>query len=163
MPRSPPEKFMAQARSDRLDPALLRLIGVVLLGGIMGILDSTMVAVAANTLAEEFGTSLSTVSWASTGYLLALTAAIPVTSWAVDRFGARRLWLFGLVLFLIGSLASALSWSIESLIAFRVLQGLGAGILDPLVLVLLARPGGSWASWVWSSRLAPCSAPFWAD
>ncbi|MFJ9210072.1 DHA2 family efflux MFS transporter permease subunit [Streptomyces sp. NPDC102264] len=134
--------MISQVRDDRLDPGLLRLIGVTLLGGIMGILDSTMVTVAADTLADEFNTSLSAISWATTGYLLALTVTIPVTSWAVGRFGVRKLWLFGLVLFLIGSLASALAWNVESLVVFRVVQGVGAGVVDPLVLVILARAAG---------------------
>ena len=133
---------MTDVRGDRLDGALLRLIGVTLLGGIMGILDSTMVTVAAETLSAEFDRSLSVISWATTGYLLALTVTIPVTGWAVRRFGVKGLWLFGLVLFMGASLASALSWSVESLIVFRVVQGVGAGILDPLVLVILARAAG---------------------
>ncbi|MFJ9029546.1 DHA2 family efflux MFS transporter permease subunit [Streptomyces sp. NPDC102274] len=132
----------SHVRDDRLDPGLLRLIGVTLLGGIMGILDSTMVTVAADTLADELNTSLSAVSWATTGYLLALTVTIPVTSWAVGRFGVKKLWLFGLVLFLVGSLASALAWNVGSLVAFRVVQGVGAGVVDPLVLVILARAAG---------------------
>lgn len=133
---------MPQVRDDRLDPALLRLIGVTLLGGIMGILDATMVTVAADTLAGEFDSSLSAISWATTGYLLALTVTIPITGWAVGRFGVRRLWFFGLVLFLVGSLASALAWDVTSLIVFRLLQGVGAGVVDPLVLVILARAAG---------------------
>ena len=133
---------MSQAQSDRLDPGLLRLIGVILLGGIMGILDSTMVAVAADTLSAEFNTSLTAISWASTAFLLTLTVTIPVTSWAIGRYGVKKLWLLGLVLFLVGSLASALAWNVESLIVFRVLQGLGSGVLDPLVLVILARAAG---------------------
>ncbi|WP_341720870.1 DHA2 family efflux MFS transporter permease subunit [Micromonospora sp. FIMYZ51] len=127
---------------DRLDPALLRLVGVVLLGGMMGILDGTMMAVAIDTLTATFDTSVSAIGWASTGYLLALTSTIPITTWAVDRFGAKRLWLAGLALFLLGSLASGLAWNMASLIAFRLAQGVGAGILDPLVLVLLARAAG---------------------
>ncbi|MEU4200072.1 DHA2 family efflux MFS transporter permease subunit [Streptomyces sp. NPDC026294] len=133
---------MSHTSDDRLDPGLLRLIGVTLLGGIMGILDSTMVTVAADTLAGEFGSSLSSISWASTGYLLALTITIPITSWAIGRFGVKRLWLFGLLLFLVGSLASALAWDVASLIGFRVVQGVGAGVVDPLVLVILARAAG---------------------
>ncbi|TDD79939.1 DHA2 family efflux MFS transporter permease subunit [Actinomadura darangshiensis] len=133
---------MDDTDTGRFDRALRWLIAAVLLGGIMGILDGTMVAVAADTLVAEFGTSLGAVGWVSTAYLLALTVAIPVTSWAVDRVGARRLWLGGLAVFLAGSLASALAWDVGSLIAFRVLQGIGAGIIDPLVLVLLARAAG---------------------
>jgi EmrB/QacA subfamily drug resistance transporter len=131
-----------EVQEDRLDPALLRLIGVILLGGMLGILNSTMVAVGIDVLSVEFGTSLSTIGWASTGFLLAVTAAIPFTSWAVDRFGSKRMWIIGLSIFLVGSVACTISWNVESLIAFRVVQGLGSGILDPLVLVLLARAAG---------------------
>ncbi|GAA4234739.1 MDR family MFS transporter [Streptosporangium album] len=120
----------------------MRLIAVILLGGLLGILNSTMVAVATDTLARAFSTSLSTIGWTSTGFLLAVTAAIPFTTWAVDRFGGKRLWLSGLALFLAGSFACGLAWDVGSLIVFRVVQGVGAGILDPLVLILLARAAG---------------------
>ncbi|MEV6164333.1 DHA2 family efflux MFS transporter permease subunit [Streptomyces sp. NPDC052052] len=133
---------MTQLRDDRLEPALVRLIVAVLLGGMLGILNSTMVAVAIDPLSKEFGTSLNTIGWASTGFLLAVTAVIPFTSWAVDRFGSKRMWITGLLLFLGSSLACALAWDVGSLIAFRVLQGVGAGVLDPLVLILLARGAG---------------------
>ncbi|WP_264372749.1 DHA2 family efflux MFS transporter permease subunit [Streptomyces mimosae] len=118
------------------------MIAVVLLGGLLGILNSTMAAVATPTLADSLNASLSTVGWASTGFLLAVTATIPFTTWAVDRFGGRRLWLIGLAIFVAGSLASGLAWNVGSLIAFRALQGVGAGLLDPLVLILLARAAG---------------------
>ncbi|WP_246080291.1 DHA2 family efflux MFS transporter permease subunit [Nonomuraea mesophila] len=125
-----------------MDSRLLGMIGVILLGGLLGILNSTMAAVAVDTLAGAFSTSLSTVGWTSTGFLLAVTATIPFTTWAVDRFGGKRLWLVGLALFLAGSLLAGLAWNVGSLIAFRVLQGFGAGLLDPLVLILLARAAG---------------------
>ncbi|MCP2334982.1 DHA2 family efflux MFS transporter permease subunit [Actinomadura rupiterrae] len=128
--------------TESFDPALRRLIAVVLLGGIMGILDSTMVSAAAHRLVGEFGTTLSAAGWTSTAYLLALTVTVPVTGWAAGRFGARRPWLAGLVLFTAASLACALATGLGELVAFRVLQGVGAGILDPLVLVLLARGAG---------------------
>lgn len=127
---------------DRLEPALRRFIAVILLGGTMGIIDGTVVAVGVHTLARHFHTSLSTVGWVSTGYLLALTIAIPITTWAVGRYGVRRLWLSGLVLFLIASLAAGLAWNIASLLVFRVVQGAAAGILDPLLLMILARAAG---------------------
>ena len=127
---------------DRLDARLRATIGVVLLGGLLGILNSSMAAVATDTLAAAFHTSLSTVGWASTGFLLAVTATIPFTTWAVDRFGGRRLWLIGLIVFVAGALAAGFAWNVGSLIAFRSLQGVGAGLLDPLVLILLARAAG---------------------
>ncbi|MFB4279369.1 DHA2 family efflux MFS transporter permease subunit [Nonomuraea sp. MTCD27] len=133
---------MSSDTDDRLDRRLLATIAVVLLGGLLGILNSTMAAVATGTLATAFDTSLSTIGWASTGFLLAVTATIPFTTWAVDRYGGKRLWVAGLLLFLAGSLAAGLAWNVGSLIAFRVVQGVGAGLLDPLVLILLARAAG---------------------
>ncbi|MER5950493.1 DHA2 family efflux MFS transporter permease subunit [Streptomyces sp. NPDC001904] len=133
---------MTNPLEDKLDPALRRTIGVILVGGIMGILDSSMTAVAVDTLSTRFDASISATGWVSTGYLLALTVTIPVTAWAVDKVGGRKLWLSGLVLFMVGSVASGLAWNIGSLIAFRVLQGFGAGLLDPLMLTLLARAAG---------------------
>ncbi|MFI7078500.1 DHA2 family efflux MFS transporter permease subunit [Micromonospora sp. NPDC049903] len=127
---------------DRLDAAQRRLVAVILLGGALGILNSTMVAVGIDRLAREFDTSLGVIGWVSTGFLLAVTVTIPVTAWAGDRFGGRRMWLAGLGLFVLASLACGLAWNAGSLIAFRVLQGVGAGILDPLVLTLLARTAG---------------------
>lgn len=133
---------MTTIRDDRLGSALRSLIGVILLGGALGILNSTMVAVGIRDLAEDFEASLGTVGWVSTGFLLAVTVTIPVTGWAGEAFGGKRMWLAGLGVFLVGSLGCGLAWDIESLIAFRVLQGIGAGILDPLVLTLLARAAG---------------------
>ncbi|GAB2946094.1 MDR family MFS transporter [Nonomuraea fastidiosa] len=125
-----------------MDGRLLATIAVVLLGGMLGILNSTMAAVATESLASIFTTSLSTVGWASTGFLLAVTATIPFTTWAVDRYGGKRLWLAGLGVFIAASLAAGLARDVGSLIAFRVVQGFGAGLLDPLVLILLARAAG---------------------
>ncbi|GAB3969675.1 MDR family MFS transporter [Actinoallomurus acanthiterrae] len=133
---------MTETPAHGLDPRLRRLIAVILLGGMMGILDGTMVAVGIDRLTVAFDASLSAIGWVSTGYLLALTLTIPVTTWAVDRFGGRRLWLVGLLVFLGGSLASGLAWNVASLIVFRVVQGVGAGVIDPLVLMLLARAAG---------------------
>lgn len=133
---------MSSNESDRLDAALLRQVGVILLGGVLGLLSSTTVAVGLDLLAAEFDTSLAVMGWASTGFLLAVTIAIPFTTWAVDRFGGRRMWLAGLLLFAAASLGAGLAWDSGSLIAFRVVQGFGAGILDPLVLILLARAAG---------------------
>lgn len=133
---------MTSAQTYRPERSLGVFIGTVLLGGIMGILDSTMIAAAADTLSTELHTSLSTVSWAATAYLLALMVTIPVTGWAVEQIGGKRLWMLGLLIFLLGSLASGMAWNAASLLLFRVVQGIGAGILDPLVLILLASAAG---------------------
>src|SRR4051812_47118420 len=111
--------------SSGIDPALRRLSAVVLLGAVMTILDTTIVAVAIDTLGRNFDVSVATIQWVSTGYLLALSMVIPLTGWAVERFGARKLWFASLVLFLAGSVLSGAAWSAGSLIAFRVIQGIG--------------------------------------
>ena len=125
-----------------MDAPLRRTIAVVLLGGIMGILDGSMVLVAVRTIAEDTGATLGAVGWVGTAYLLAVTATVPVGAWAVDRYGGKRMWLAGLVVFLVGSLGAALAPQLGVLIAFRVVQGVGAGVLDPLMLTLLARAAG---------------------
>lgn len=131
-----------ESQTDGVDSGLRRTIAVVLLGGIMGILDGSMVLVAVRTIAEDLDVSLGAVGWVSTAYLLAVTATVPVGAWAVDRYGGKRLWLAGLGVFFAGSLGSALAPGLGVLIGFRVLQGIGAGILDPLMLTLLARAAG---------------------
>jgi EmrB/QacA subfamily drug resistance transporter len=125
-----------------LDRGLLAIAGVVVLGAVMSILDVTVVNVAINTLAAEFNTDLPTIQWIVTGYTLALATVIPVTGWAADRFGTKRLYLLSIGLFMAGSALSGLAWSAESLIAFRVLQGLGGGMLMPLGMTILTRAAG---------------------
>lgn len=127
---------------DRLDGPLVRLIVVMLVGGVLALLDATIVNVGIDTLGRTFDVPLATVEWVATGYLLAVAVAIPITGWAVDRFGGRWIWLLGLVIFTIGSALAAVAWSAGSLIAFRVLQGLGGGMLEPTRLTVLARAAG---------------------
>jgi EmrB/QacA subfamily drug resistance transporter len=125
-----------------LDRALLMVASVVVVGAVMSILDTTVVNVAINTLARDFDTSLSTIQWVATGYTLALATVIPLTGWAADRFGTKRLYLMSISLFLLGSVMSGLAWSADSLIFFRVLQGLGGGMLMPAGMTILTRAAG---------------------
>src|ERR671936_523897 len=119
--------------SERLlTPEIVALAAVVVLGTIMTILDATIVNVALATLGRDFETSISTVQWVATIYLLAFASVIPLTGWASERFGAKHVWLASLGVFMLGSLLSGLAWSIGSLIAFRALQGLGAGVILPV-------------------------------
>jgi EmrB/QacA subfamily drug resistance transporter len=125
-----------------LDRKLLAIASVVVLGAIMSILDVTVVNVAINTLAREFETELSTIQWVATGYTLALATVIPITGWAADRFGTKRLYMLAIVLFAGGSALCGAAWSAESLIFFRVLQGFGGGMLMPLGMTILTRAAG---------------------
>jgi EmrB/QacA subfamily drug resistance transporter len=132
----------SSAASDGLDRKLLAIASVVVLGAIMSILDTTVVNVAINTLSRDFDTPLSTIQWIVTGYTLALATVIPVTGWAADRFGTKRLYMLSIGLFIAGSALSGAAWSAESLIAFRVLQGLGGGMLMPAGMTILTRAAG---------------------
>jgi EmrB/QacA subfamily drug resistance transporter len=126
----------------RIDRALLAVSSVVVLGTIMSILDVTVVNVAINTLAATFHTSLTTIQWVSTGYTLALATVIPLSGWIADRFGTKRLYMISIALFLTGSALSGLAWSAGSLIFFRVLQGLGGGMIMPAGMTILTRAAG---------------------
>jgi len=132
----------ASAADDKLDRGVLLIASVVVLGAIMSILDVTVVNVAIQTLAKEFDAPLSTIQWVATGYTLALATVIPLTGWAADRFGTKRLYMTSIFLFVIGSMLSGLAWSSESLIFFRVLQGFGGGMIMPLGMTILTRAAG---------------------
>jgi EmrB/QacA subfamily drug resistance transporter len=125
-----------------LDRALWRLASVVVLGTIMSILDTTIVNVAIETLGRELGAPLSTIQWVATGYLLALATVIPLTGWAMERFGGKKAWMTSVALFLCGSALCGLAWSSTSLIAFRVLQGFGGGMIMPIGQAILAQAAG---------------------
>ncbi|MCM2415634.1 DHA2 family efflux MFS transporter permease subunit [Streptomyces sp. RKAG290] len=137
-----PEKETAGSGPARLDAPLLTLVGVMVLGGMMSYLDATIVNVGISTLGGEFHATLATVEWVTTGYLLAVALAIPAAGWAVVRFGAKRMWLLGLSVFLIGSALCACAWNAESLIAFRIVQGLGGGMIDPIMMAVVAGAAG---------------------
>jgi EmrB/QacA subfamily drug resistance transporter len=128
--------------TDRLDRAVLKLAAVLVLGALAPLLDSTIVTIAIHTLGIELHTSVSTVQWVSTAYLLALAMAVPITGWAANRFGAKRMWIIALALFLLGSMLCGVAWNIGSLIAFRVVQGIGGGLMLPILQTLLLRAAG---------------------
>lgn len=128
--------------STEIDPQLMRIAAVVILGTFMTILDTTIVNVAINDLAKEFDSTLPTIQWVATGYMLALATVIPLTGYFADRFGTKRLYLISIFLFVAGSVFSGAAWSAESLILFRVLQGLGGGMIMPAGMTILTHEAG---------------------
>ncbi|MEW1955118.1 DHA2 family efflux MFS transporter permease subunit [Terrabacter sp. NPDC080008] len=133
---------------DKIDAAVLKIAGVVVLGAIMSILDITVVNIALTKFQTQFAPpggqplAYSTVAWTVTAYTLALATVIPLTGWAADRFGTKRLYILAVVLFTAGSALCATAGSIEVLIAYRVLQGLGGGMLMPLGMTIMTRAAG---------------------
>ena len=128
--------------TDRLDRSVLKLAAVLVLGALAPLLDSTIVTVAIHTLGADLHASVATVQWVSTAYLLALAMAVPITGWSANRFGAKRMWIVALGLFLAGSMLCGAAWDIGSLIAFRVVQGVGGGLMLPILQTLLLRAAG---------------------
>lgn len=144
----------------------LNLITMVLiLGTITTFLDITIVNIALDSLQTAFGASVDQTQWVITGYLLAYVAVIPASGWASERFGARRVWMFAVAAFMIGSLLCGLAWSLPALIGFRVLQGIGGGIVLPVTITILTRAagkeriGGAIATVGLISQLAPILGP----
>ncbi|MCB8957212.1 MAG: DHA2 family efflux MFS transporter permease subunit [Nocardioides sp.] len=146
-PTSAPASGAQGDLPDHIDGAVLKVAGVVVLGAIMSILDITVVNVALPTFQTVFGSPgdplpYSTVAWTVTAYTLALATVIPLTGWAADRFGTKRLYMTAIALFVLGSALCATAWSIEALIGFRVLQGLGGGMLMPLGMTIMTKAAG---------------------
>jgi EmrB/QacA subfamily drug resistance transporter len=141
-PSTPTPVAGATDTPEKLDRAILAIGGVVVLGAIMATLDATVVNVALDRLIVTFDTTLDTMQWVATGYTLALATVIPLSGWASDRFGTKRTYLAAVFLFIAGSALAGTAWSAGSLILFRVLQGLGGGLLLPLSMTILTRSAG---------------------
>ena len=125
-----------------MDRSLKRLAVALIVGAMAPLFDSTIVSVALHSLAADLHTSVDTIQWVSTGYLLALGVTVPIVGWLQRRIGGKRLWMAALVVFLIGSILCSLAWNAPSLIAFRVVQGIGGGAMMPLLTTLLMQAAG---------------------
>ncbi len=132
----------AAANTDRIDGHVLRIGLVVIVGAIMSILDTTIVNVALATLGHDLHSSIADIQWVVTGYMLSLAAVIPITGWAAKRFGAKQVYLVSLVLFTAGSALCGLAASTTELVVFRVLQGIGGGMLLPIGQLMMAQAAG---------------------
>jgi EmrB/QacA subfamily drug resistance transporter len=130
----------------KLPPEVRNALTALVVGGIAAILDSTMVTLAIHTLTGELHSSTDTIQWVTTGFLLAMAVAIPVTGWAERRWGGKRVWTAALVLFVLSSVLCAAAWDDTSLIAFRAVQGFGAGLIFPLMQTLAVRASGGQVS-----------------
>lgn len=128
--------------NQQLDPSVWKICSVALFGGLLSQLDATIVNVSLSTLAVDLRSSLSTIQWVTSGYLLALTLVLPLNGWLVDRIGAKALYLWCFSAFTLSSALCGLAWSASSLIAFRVLQGVSGGLLAPMAQMMVARAAG---------------------
>ena len=138
-PQAPPA---ATGGADRIDPHVLRIALTIIIGALAVVFDSTIISVAINDLGHDLHAPLSTIQWVSTAYLLALAVTMPIAGWAQAAFGGKRLWLISLCVFLAGSILSACAWSAPALIAFRVVQGVGGGLMMTLTATLIMQAAG---------------------
>ena len=110
----------------------------MVLGSIMSILDTTIVNVALDTLGRDLHRSLADIQWVITGYMLSLAAVIPLTGWAARRFGAKRVYSSRSCCSPPARCSAASPTSHDELIVFRVLQGVGGGMILPVGQMILA-------------------------
>ena len=111
----------------------------VMVGTFMVVLDSTIVNVSLPKIMSSFGVGLSTIQWVITAYLLSMAAMLPTSGWLADKFGYKKVYFWGLFLFTFGSMLCGLSNDENTLIISRVIQGLGAGIVQPLGMAIITR------------------------
>jgi EmrB/QacA subfamily drug resistance transporter len=128
--------------TDKIERWVWEIAAIVIVGSIMSILDTTIVNVALSRLGRELHSSIADIQWVVTGYLLSLAAVIPLTGWAARRFGAKHVYLVSLVLFTGGSVLCGLATNTGELVAFRVLQGLGGGMILPIGQLMMAQAAG---------------------
>jgi len=115
------------------------VLGNIMLGTFMAVLDSTIVNVSLPKIMSSFGVGLSSIEWIITAYMLAMAAMLPTSGWLADKFGYKRTYFSGLLLFTFGSMLCGMSTNITMLIVSRIIQGLGAGTVQPLGMAIVTR------------------------
>jgi EmrB/QacA subfamily drug resistance transporter len=139
---------MAPADEDPRETAgtnaqLWKISSVAVLGSFLAQMDATVVNVSLSSLASELHATVSSIQWVTSGYLLALALTLPLSGWLVHRIGAKALYLWCFSAFTLTSVLCGLAWSANSLIGFRILQGMSGGLLAPLAQLLMARAAGN--------------------
>ncbi len=111
----------------------------IMIGTFMAVLDSTIVNVSLPRIMAAFGITVDKAEWVINGYLLAFAVMLPSSGWLADHFGYKRMYMLALFLFTSGSFLCGLAWNENALIAFRVIQGLGGGIITPVGMAIVLR------------------------
>lgn len=132
----------ALSETGRLDPLIWKITSVAVLGSFLSQLDATVVNVSLSSLAVSLHSSLTAIQWVTSGYLLALALMLPLSGWLVERVGAKSLYLWCFSAFTLSSGLCGMAWSANSLIGFRILQGMSGGLMAPLAQMMMARAAG---------------------
>ncbi|HEY9179622.1 MAG TPA: DHA2 family efflux MFS transporter permease subunit, partial [Candidatus Baltobacteraceae bacterium] len=140
--------------------------GVVMLGNFLGPLYSSTANVIIPNLIASFGSDVDTMEWVVTGYMLGYSITMPLAGWLADSFGRRRMFLLGLIIFTGFSVAASMAWNTSSLIAFRILQAVGGGIVSPTGMAIVTDVipqkdrGKAFGLWGMGMMLAPAFGPW---
>jgi EmrB/QacA subfamily drug resistance transporter len=132
----------ASSEPGGLDPLVWKITTVAVLGSFLAQLDATIVNVSLSSLAVDLHSSLTAIHWVTSGYLLALALMLPLNGWLVERIGAKSLYLWCFSAFTLSSALCGMAWSANSLIAFRILQGMSGGLMAPMAQMMMARAAG---------------------
>jgi EmrB/QacA subfamily drug resistance transporter len=132
----------ASSEPSGLDPLVWKITTVAVLGSFLAQLDATIVNVSLSSLAVDLHSSLTAIHWVTSGYLLALALMLPLNGWLVERIGAKSLYLWCFSAFTLSSALCGMAWSANSLIAFRILQGMSGGLMAPMAQMMMARAAG---------------------
>ncbi|MFG1947207.1 DHA2 family efflux MFS transporter permease subunit [Nonomuraea sp. NPDC048826] len=127
---------------DPLEPALIRHAAILMIGGLASLLNTTIVGVALDDARIALAADTEQIQWVATAHLLTLAVIVPTMPWALSRLGPRTLWRTSLLIFTVASLLCGAAWSAPSLIAFRVLQGVGSGLILPVLQTILTTLAG---------------------
>ncbi len=142
------------------------ILGVVMLGNFLGPLYSSTANVIIPNLIASFGSDVDTMEWVVTGYMLGYSITMPLAGWLADSFGRRRMFLLGLIIFTGFSVAASMAWNTSSLIAFRILQAVGGGIVSPTGMAIVTDVipqkdrGKAFGLWGMGMMLAPAFGPW---
>jgi DHA2 family multidrug resistance protein len=115
------------------------LLANIMLGTFMAVLDATIVNVGLPKIMASYGVGLDKIEWVITAYMLAMAVMLPTSGWLADKFGYKRMYFIGLFLFTFGSMMCGLSVNENMLIFSRVIQGFGAGTIQPLGMAIITR------------------------
>src|ERR1700733_8348263 len=128
----------AERKAERkANPPLAMITLTVMLGLIMAIIDASIVNVALNDMAGNLGSSIDEIGWEAKGYILANVIIMPLNGWLTARFGRRNFYAACIVIFTVSSFLCGTATSVWQLVAYRVLQGIGGGALQPTAQAIM--------------------------
>ncbi|NTV79667.1 MAG: multidrug efflux MFS transporter, partial [Clostridiales bacterium] len=113
------------------------VLAVILIGGFMSMLDSSIVNVAISPMMTAFGVSADQIDWILTVYMLVLGVVVPMSGWLSDYFGLKKFYLISLAVFTVGSLFCAMAWNVPSLTVARAIQAIGGGMIMPVTMAMI--------------------------